>query len=294
MLILTYFHPIIGPDILLVAPHNLLETINPDFIEEIKNYFDTAEPGFFTHSAQSGNFKTANYFFTVKSGWARGREEMALITKVITEADPNLDAYKNQFVKFISKIKKEIKELYKVFYFRSPPEDDRDQIKSLVSVLRDYFYDLHNEFSLIKIRTYGIMTPLAFFKEQKALHIPSRFINDFKTTNSSNNQNNVFTVFQFREGRMRIEMIPVECDGVVKITLFFKDVLNPEVIQEVGKIFARYKLPLIYTSGICASDQGKCIYEVYLDSTYAPDRKILFKELMEIEKVDEVKILWID
>jgi len=52
-------------------------------------------------------------------------------------------------------------------------------------------------------------------------------------------------------------------------------------------------MPLLYTSGICATEKGKCIYEVYLDSTSAPNRKVLFKELMKIDQVNEVKILLI-
>ncbi len=56
----------------------------------------------------------------------------------------------------------------------------------------------------------------------------------------------------------------------------------------------KHKMPLIYTSGVCASQQGRCIYEVYLDYTSGVNKKLIFKDLMNIEQVDEVKLLIIN
>ena len=50
MLILTYFNPIIGPDVLYSIPKQLKELISDDDLAQIKRLMDTASPGFFTHA----------------------------------------------------------------------------------------------------------------------------------------------------------------------------------------------------------------------------------------------------
>ena len=129
ILILTYFHSVLGPDILLTEPDNIVEYISPDHLTEIKSLLDTAEPGFFTHFF-SVDMRTVNMVFTLPSPWARGGEEIAMLTKIIQEADPNLELYETEFLQFISKIKSEISDVYKVFYFRKPPKStSRKEIK---------------------------------------------------------------------------------------------------------------------------------------------------------------------
>ena len=46
MLILTYFHQIIGPDILMTEPENLPHLMKESVLNEIKNYIDIADEGF--------------------------------------------------------------------------------------------------------------------------------------------------------------------------------------------------------------------------------------------------------
>ena len=163
---------------------------------------------------------TANYFFTVKSEWARGREEMVLISKILQEADPNLELYENQFIKFASKIQKEIPELYQAFYFRTPKEEEKESITQKLANLKEYLFDLYNEFSLIKIRTYGALVPVDFISEQKMLHIPVRFTGDISKTAITEEKKNLFTVYQFKDGRLKIELMPVQCEDVLKITIY--------------------------------------------------------------------------
>ena len=62
MLLLTYFNPIIGPDILYSLPENLESRISEDDLGQIKRLMDTAAPGVFTH-AFSRELNTANFFF---------------------------------------------------------------------------------------------------------------------------------------------------------------------------------------------------------------------------------------
>ncbi|MHA1339520.1 MAG: hypothetical protein ACTSRZ_05185 [Promethearchaeota archaeon] len=294
MLILTYFHRILGPDIMMTSPEDLLQKINPEYIEVLKNYFDTAEPGFFTHSAYNGEFRTANFFFSVKSPKARGKEELAMITKIITVADPDLETYEELFINFINRIKKEIPDLYLAFYFRNPSADKKELVKKKLEQLREYFEDLFTQFSIEKISTFGSLMPVDFFLDQKTLYIPPRFIHEALKPVDEKKYSKIFSIFQYKNRRIKIEMIPLNCTSILKVMVIFKGILDAESIAKIGEIFSKYKLPLIYTSGICTSEKGDCIYEVYLDNTASPDREILFKELMKVEKIEKVKITLIE
>lgn len=105
MLILTYFNPIIGPDVLYSVPNELEKLISDEDLGQIKRLMDTASPGFFTH-AFSATLNTANYFFMIPSDWARGKQEMVMITKIIEEESPNLKAYAQRFHEFARNVKK--------------------------------------------------------------------------------------------------------------------------------------------------------------------------------------------
>ena len=297
---MTYFHPILGPDIILASPNNALDNLDVEFINSIKSLLDSAETNsFFTHSFKE-NLKTVNYFFTIKSEWARGREEMVMITSILREQDPNLDTYQNEFIKFVGRIKKEIRELHQVFYFRNPPEGFRNIIKEKLENLKKKFDKMQSELSLIKIRTYGSMTPVSFINEQKVIHIPSIFVQDLndiikKTNIYRSGKSKVFSVYQYRDDRIKIEMIPVKCDVILKVTLILNEnSLSPEIIRKISMILTDFKLKLIYTSGICAADKGKCVYEVYLDYSEKIDINIFKEKLSEIDPTTNIKIVLIE
>lgn len=291
MLILTYFHPIIGPNIFLTVPEDLSEFVN---LDELKDLLDTAKPGFFTHLFRE-NLKTVNYFFTIKSPWARGKEELIMITKIFQEQEPNLKSYEDEFVKFVNKIKKEIPDLYEVFYSKRVPDTiSETRIQQKISKLKKFFNELYNKFQLVTIRTFGSMIPIEFLKEQRLIHIPSQFIGDMFTNSMKSKEDRIFTVYQYREGRIKVELIPVKFNRILKITLIFGEAaLTPDIIKNIGLIFQKYKLPLVYTSGIC-QQKGNCIYEIYLDGTNKIDDKKLISELKTIEKVLDVKMLFIE
>lgn len=95
MLLFIYFNPVIGPDLLISIPANVPDLISEEDLDQIKRLMDSATPGFFTH-AFSGELNTANYFFMIPSIWARGKQEMLMITKIIEEENPNLSNYENR------------------------------------------------------------------------------------------------------------------------------------------------------------------------------------------------------
>lgn len=288
MLILTYFHPILGPDILLTEPENTIETIDPGHLDEIKSLLDTAEPGFFTHFF-SVDMRTVNMVFTLPSPWARGGEEIAMLTKIIQEADPNLELYETQFIEFINKIKNEISNVYEVFYFRNPPKSiSRKVIKQKLEQIGYFFSELYKTLKSIPVNTFGTLVTLnSVLKEQK-IQIPSRFIHEFDKE-LDGTEKNFFLVCQYRDRKFKLELIPVKCKNILKISLVLGTTLNIKVVQKISNIIAQNKLSIIYTSGICIQS-GNCIYEVYLDAESISDKENLISNLIRISEVQNVKI----
>ena len=292
MLLLSYFHPIIGPDFLITYPEDLLPTLDKEVTEGIKSLLDTANVGFFTHNFKN-NMKTVNYFFTFKSPWARG-EEMLMITRLTPEKEPNLEMYEKEFSKFLNSYLMDIKDSYQALYIKNvPSEIYRESIKRAYDEVKVKMEDLYNELQMVTIKTFGSMIPLQTIRDQSLIHIPTRFVGDIIKSYENGNEK-VFCVFQYRDNKIKIEMIPVKCDAIFKITLIFSDLLSPDVVRKIGQIFNKYGLNLVYTSGICMQ-QGRCIYEVYLDSTNMPNTKILQNELKSnVDKIHDIKIMKIE
>jgi hypothetical protein len=288
ILILTYFHPILGPDIILTEPENSIDEINPNHLTEIKSLLDTAEPGFFTHFF-SADMRTVNMVFTLPSPWARGGEEIAMLSKIIQEADPNLELYESEFIDFINKIKHEIPDVYKAFYFRKTPKGtSREEIEQKLEQMSYFFSDLYKTLQSMPVNTFGTLTPLNTVLKDQNVAIPSIFIHDINKDLDGTEQN-FFSVFQYRDKKFKLELIPVKCKNILKISLMLGDTLNVKVVQKISNIFSQNKLDIIYTSGICIQS-GNCIYEVYLDAMSITDKEHLISSLIRISEVQNVKI----
>jgi hypothetical protein len=73
---LSYFHRKIGPIVFYSYPENLLDD---QLSLRIANIMDqTVSEGFFIHSFE--NRKSMNYYFEIRSDWARGNKEMLMIS----------------------------------------------------------------------------------------------------------------------------------------------------------------------------------------------------------------------
>ena len=124
-------------------------------------------------------------------------------------------------------------------------------------------------------------------KEQN-IQIPSRFIHDLDK-DLDGMEKNFFLVCQYRDRKFKLELIPVKCKNILKISLMLGTTLNIRVVQKISNIFAQNKLAIIYTSGICVQ-AGNCIYEVYLDAETILDKEHLISSLIRINEVQNVKI----
>lgn len=289
-LLFIYFNPVIGPDLLYANPENATEIISEEEIDQIKRLMDSATPGFFTH-AFSSELNTANYFFMLPSVWARGKQEMAMISKIIEEESPNLSAYENEFKKFVNKINTEHPNIYQALYINSPPLDYEKEIKKEYEYLKEQINILAKFFSISQIQTHGILISFDQIKQKESLPVPPKILRDLETF--IDKKQDYFIVFQRRKDSFKMDIIPYEKERIIKITVVFSGQLGPDTLKSIGQAFQDLKLPLIFSSGICQQG-GKCIYEVYLDPKEVLDFEPIRLNFKQIKNVEDVRIINID
>ncbi|MCK5346507.1 MAG: hypothetical protein KAR20_24025, partial [Candidatus Heimdallarchaeota archaeon] len=250
----------------------------------------TATPGFFTH-AFSGELNTANFFVMVPSKWARGKQEMVMITKVVEEDVPNLKSYEGELAKFVRTIKHERPFLYKALYIHNPPLNYEKEINEEFNYLKEEFTKLNEFFTIEQIQTHGILVPMKDLRAFRSIPLPGTIIRDLETFITD--KKNYFIVFMRRTESFKLEIIPYKKKRVIKIVVLFDGQLSPETLKDISLTFQRSNLPLVYSSGICQQG-GNCIYEVYLDPEDATDFASEQEQLGKIQNVAEVKVIDID
>jgi hypothetical protein len=78
---LSYFHRKIGPLVFYSYPKNMLEK---ELASKVANIMDQQfSEGFFTHSFE--NYKSMNYYFEIHSDWARGNQEMLMVSIILDQ-----------------------------------------------------------------------------------------------------------------------------------------------------------------------------------------------------------------
>lgn len=110
---LSYFHRKIGPMVWYSYPENLLDD---NLSTRIANIMDQQfTEGFFTHSFE--DTITMNYYFEIESDWARGNNDMLMIS-IIFDEQTNLqieDRIKELSIEFSDKLKSN-EEIYTAFH----------------------------------------------------------------------------------------------------------------------------------------------------------------------------------
>ncbi|MHA1343100.1 MAG: hypothetical protein ACTSQG_03885 [Promethearchaeota archaeon] len=264
MLLLCYFDRIIGPKVFITYPSNLKEDLDAESLNQIMSLLDSADNGFFTHYFSDLN--TANFIFTIKSSWARGRQELIMITAIISEDEPDYTYYERFLTKFIKKIQK-IPFIFKAFYLNAGPKDENDEILENYKILKEEIENLYKILSVKKIETEGQLITFENLKQKKKIDLSSDVIK--KLESITEKKKNCFLVFRARGDAMKINIItlPRETNKIIRITFIFGEQMTVTVLQEISEIFTRFedKVSLIFTSGIC-QEVDKCIYEAYIDT----------------------------
>ena len=126
LLILTYFHTILGPKITHVL--RLDESTKPfklpvDLEEQVKLLFDSKiDEGFFSFGFKK--YLTANYYFQIPSDWARGNQEMLSLSILTDTKKPGM--YKTPLKEGAARFKA-TPDIYKGFYAKR--RDEVEEIK---------------------------------------------------------------------------------------------------------------------------------------------------------------------
>lgn len=281
-LIFSYFHNIIGPDVLYQTDN--VKTYSDEEIQQILRLLDTADEGFFTYNLPK--LKTANYYFTVSSPWARGRKEMLMISVIIQEQDPDLDYYENKLEEFVQVIKG-IPDVFKSCYFRNPQDGEEEEITRLKSLLIAEVDQLADEFSLQRVRTWGMLVPFDQLENERKIEIPQNLFRDFVAI-TGGKAKNCFFVHRKRADTIKIDMIPVTGDKVLKISIEFTE-MNPEILKQLTIILKDLNLPVVFTSGIC-EDEDHCLYELYVDSAAISSYDEIVTQIMNLKFIQNVQL----
>jgi len=106
---------------------------------------------------------------------------------------------------------------------------------------------------------------------------------------------NYLFVFIPNEKQGKISIFPVKSVNIKKI-LIKVDSFNPELVQDISKVLRELKLneSLIYTNGLCFSQNKGCFYETYAYFDTIENKISITefkKKFMNISKVNDICII---
>ncbi len=150
-LVFSYFDAQKGPDILVSLP----ETIPEKLRSTIKKIFDLEfENPFFEYTLSEEDLKITNFNFEIPSPWARGYNEMVMLS-VITERDIKNEHFYG-LIEEISKKIKSIVNIYKSFYIDNTISKKDAEVDQKYFELREVFSEYRNML-LNKVKELKIM-----------------------------------------------------------------------------------------------------------------------------------------
>ena len=287
MLVFIYFNKIIGPTVFLTNPQNLIDNLDGDYINQIKSLMESESTGFFTHNFSS-DFKTANWTFDLNSQWARGRSELAMISLIVSEEEPDYTAYETILSKFVEKLKN-IPELYKAFYINSDTiKLNKEEIQNKFTLLKEELNNLYKILIIRRIETEGQLVSLSKLKKTKVIELSNDMIQ--KLSKITNKNPHCFLVFRTRGEALKVDVIPVEKDEVFNLIIMFGEQMTVSVLQQISKILSKYEdnLKMVFSTGLCY-ELDKCIYEVYLNIDI-DTLNSLIEDLYKINGIIEMEV----
>lgn len=149
ILLMCYFSAIEGPKIFLSEPASLGEEYG-----KIPDLMSLYKEGFFIH--EFGGFKSANLIFNLPSKYARGKEEMLMVSLIATndQIDPGLSR------EILESFKDEVlglKDAYKAFYMGSNKhKGDPKKLAFLEELIKKYYMSIPSETMVFKPKNANI------------------------------------------------------------------------------------------------------------------------------------------
>lgn len=145
IVILSFFHTKIGPVIFYSFPQTQLDK---GILERIYDVMDQPnKEEFFTQSFE--NLKLLNYYFQIQSDWARGSEEMIMVSIMINqEISPEIEESISILCKKFSEKMQSDEDIFTGFHIKeldNHDESDRERIIKNDSVIKNGVQDLYWE-----------------------------------------------------------------------------------------------------------------------------------------------------
>jgi len=250
--------------VFLTSPSTLASVMDETHLDQVKSLLNQADQsGFFTHNF-SPELKTANYSFNISSPYARGRKELLLITAIVSEEEPDYSLYEKFLSKFVEKLKS-VPEIFLAFYMNSDSEmkEDEEKIQEKFEILREELTNTYKILTIKPIETHGQLFSLSTLKKQKEIKLSKELLG--KLDSISKNRRNYFMVSRIRGDAVKVDLIPIDAERVISLSIIFGEQMTISVLQQITKIFTEHNVALIFTSGIC-QEVNRCIYEIFIDS----------------------------
>ena len=145
IVILSYFHTRIGTDIFYTFPKTHMDSEILDRLYDVMT--QQKEEEFFTHSF--GNLKLLNYYFQIRSDWARGNREMLMLSiMIIQQISPEIEESIASLCKKFVKRMRSNKDIFTGFYIKDLnnfDEDDKARIIKSELLIKKEVKDLYWE-----------------------------------------------------------------------------------------------------------------------------------------------------
>ncbi|MFX1446243.1 MAG: hypothetical protein ACFFHV_22830 [Promethearchaeota archaeon] len=139
-LVLTFFHKVKGPEILMSYPDVELEE---DIIEKVIRFFDLEiNESFFEIILINKKKRIINLYFEVFSEWARGKRELAMLTLIMKEKYESGLIY-SFLVDTVQKIRSTDK-IFKAFYKNDDFHDNDIEIDLGYEAIKKILFDCLN------------------------------------------------------------------------------------------------------------------------------------------------------
>ncbi len=148
ILVLYYFDALIGPNYFAVYPQKYKETLKGDHIlQNISSYMDVfRENDVFQVCYGNEKFNSVNLIFHIHSDWARGMQEICMISLLDVGCKNLIDPYGSLLFKFKDQLVN-LEDGYKAFYVNSlsklktHPEIE-DISKQIHAFLKEFYKSL--------------------------------------------------------------------------------------------------------------------------------------------------------
>ena len=227
-LVLLYFDKHIGPKVFFAFPSEISEKLQ----ETIINLMDITRGDSFFEYRMGGMFKSRiiNYMFTLESQWARGNEEMLMISAIF---DRKIDLFMLEFrLKKIVENLINIPKIYKAFYYHSKKDED-PEVSLLYEKAKDIFQEGY-EILKKKVQQLEILDQLfhskPITKNTKSQQFFESLVNTFITSIDARLPDGGVLLFNTGNRMAR------------KIQNIFVAIESEGLLQELRQFFRRYDL----------------------------------------------------